>query len=306
MTEVYHPQEDSCNELTPDTPTPRIYRLGDLLDTFARDAAEAHEAYTSGKPRGPLTGFPQIDRAIGGARFPGVHVLHASPGIGKTAYALQESATCGCPALFVSCEMPPLELLRRLAARVTGTYLGRFSTGELAPDVACEAVRRACEASPDLVLVDGTMAYASPTWIRDRAIEVRGQSRHVLVVIDSLHEWTRAAGETGSSEYDQLGLALSSLRALANTLQAPVLIIAEEARDTLKGQTRRGMHSGAGHRSIEYGATTVMGMTCEDDDPDQFGNKRVTLVIEKNRRGQPNQSFSLTFNGARQEYTGGN
>src|SRR5829696_3798503 len=87
-----------------------VMRLGDLIGALRDDAAAAYEAKQSGKPRGPITRIPQLDDVLGGALQPGVHVLHASPGAGKTALALQIAATCGFPALFVTCEMAPLEL----------------------------------------------------------------------------------------------------------------------------------------------------------------------------------------------------
>src|SRR5918996_1264990 len=83
--------------------------------------------------RAPVTRIPQLDDVLGGALQPGVHVVHASPGAGKTALALQIAATCGFPALFVTCEMAPLELLRRITARVTETLLGRLKSGEYDP-----------------------------------------------------------------------------------------------------------------------------------------------------------------------------
>src|SRR5918997_1542382 len=118
---------------TYDPSIPRLLRLGDLLSDLAADASAAHDAYTSGTPRGPVTGLRTLDRELGGALAAGTHVLHPEPGAGKTALALQVAATCGFPALFVSCEMSALELLRRHTARVTSTYLGRLKSGELGP-----------------------------------------------------------------------------------------------------------------------------------------------------------------------------
>src|ERR687889_303094 len=106
------------------TDHPRLLRLNDLLDAWTVDATAAHEAYTTGTPRGPVTALPALDRELGGALQPGLHLLHAGPGAGKTALALQIAATCGTPALFVSAETSALELLRRHTARVTATYLG--------------------------------------------------------------------------------------------------------------------------------------------------------------------------------------
>src|SRR5262245_6513362 len=119
---------------------PRLLRLGDLLDDWQADAQAVHDARVNGTPRGPLTGLATLDQQLGGALAPGLHILHGQPGIGKTAFGLQVAASCGCPALYLTLEMSPLELLRRIAARETDTFLGRFRTGELSPE---ESVRLA-------------------------------------------------------------------------------------------------------------------------------------------------------------------
>jgi replicative DNA helicase len=62
---------------------PRLFRLGALLTEWEADAQAAHLAYTTGTPRGPITSLPSLDRELGGALAPGVHVLHAGPGVGK-------------------------------------------------------------------------------------------------------------------------------------------------------------------------------------------------------------------------------
>jgi replicative DNA helicase len=107
------------------------------------DAQAAHTAHATGQPRGAQTRLPQLDGILGGFLAPGVHLLQAAPGAGKTAFCLQAAADCGFPALFVTAEMPPLALFRRLIARATGTYLGRLQSGELAPEVVEALARRA-------------------------------------------------------------------------------------------------------------------------------------------------------------------
>ena len=290
----------SCQEMTPTPPAngggagntsaPRLYRLGDLLRDFEEDAKAAHEAFEEGRARGPVSSFAGIDRAIGGAFMPGLHIVHGGPGTGKTAWALQVAACCGTPALFVSCEIGPLEIIRRMAARVTGTYLGRFKTGEMAPAEALELARRACTSSPLLAIVDGTAGFPGPDWLYQRAAEVKGESRHILLIVDSLHTWAARAG-WNKPEYETLNMGLAALEQLAGALKAPLLVISERNRGSME---RGGLNAAKGSSRIEYAGETVIGLDRDKDDGQGLsGETRIAARIEKNRHGMP--GLSLPF-----------
>ena len=159
--------------------TARLMPRADVLSAFRYDAAAAADARASGVPRGPLTGFTLLDRELGGALAPGVHVLHGTPGAGKTAFALQIAAQCQCPALFVTCEMAPAELLRRHTARISGTFLGRLKSGEMSAADAEQSARDALEAAPLLNFVDATQAPAPAQLLAEFALIAKGGQRPV-------------------------------------------------------------------------------------------------------------------------------
>lgn len=280
-------------------PLPRLARLGDLLTEFEADAAALYAARTSGQPRGPQTGLPRLDQELGGALQPGLHTIHAGSGVGKTALALQIAATCGFPAIFLSCEMSLLELLRRHTARATGTFLGRLKSGELPPAEAVALARQAAATAPQLVLADATQSFAPPAWIRAAAQSVRGDANHLLIVVDSLHSWAEAA-PGGVTEYEALNLAIAALRALAHELRCPILCIAERNRASMNSG---GISAGAGSRKIEYAGETVMELNCDPDAaPDPNGEVAVTLRLVKNRHGSMGKKLPLKFHGALQRF----
>jgi replicative DNA helicase len=294
---------NSINEPAPGAPKPaelpRLYALSTLLGAWETDATAAHEARVNGTPRGPLTGLPLLDRELNGALSPGLHIVHGQPGAGKTAFALQIAATCGCPALFVTCEMGPLELLRRHTARETKTYLDRLKNGELRPVDSLALARRAIEAAPSLVLVDATQTYASPLYLRERAQVVQGEARHLLIVVDSLHSWAEGTPSV-TAEYDVLNTGIAALRGLAHQLACPVLAIAERNRDSM---TRGGLSAGAGSRKIEYGAETVIDLQRDPDErEDGAGEVKVKAKFAKNRNGAAGKEVKLLFHGALQQF----
>lgn len=280
--------------------TPRLVPLSGLLDEWDAEALAAHDAYTKGLARGPITGLPKLDEDLGGFLATGVNVLHASPGIGKTALALQIGATCGCPALYLSAEMSALELLRRLTARVTGTFLGKFRTGEIAPDESRKLGRRAAASAPLLTIADASRgAFAGAEWLQQAGEIVRGDAPHLLLVIDSVHSW--AEGAPGATvEYDRLGAAIQALRQLGQNLNCSILAIAERNRMSMK---TGGMSASAGHRGFEYGAESVIELNRDEDaTQDARGEFAVTLKITKNRHGSPSKTIKLSFHGALQRF----
>ncbi|MGH2355813.1 MAG: DnaB-like helicase C-terminal domain-containing protein, partial [Chloroflexota bacterium] len=106
---------------SPPPTTPKLTTFADVLGAFRADAQAAFDARVNGVSRGPSTCLRSLDDVLGGVRQSGVHIVQGGSGVGKTAWALQEAAECGHPALFVSCEMHLVELLKRHTARVTGT-----------------------------------------------------------------------------------------------------------------------------------------------------------------------------------------
>lgn len=289
---------------------PRLCLLADLLGEWQNEAEAAHEARTTQTLRGPVTGFKKLDEDLGGCLSPGLHIVHGQPGTGKTAFALQVAAQCGFSCLYVTCEMAPLELLRRHTARVTKTYLGRFKSGEIAPRESLELARRAIGAAPHLALVDATCAGAETAFlkqcleiVRSRTLEAGADGRHVLVVVDSLHSWAEgvaAGGRAGEgSEYEVLNAALLGLRGLSHAAKCPILAISERNREGMKSG---GMSAGAGTRKLEYGAESVMDLSRVDEREDAGSAVGVTVRLVKNRGGAAGRETRFGFHGATQSF----
>ncbi len=242
---------------------------------------------------------------MGGALYPGVHILHGGPGVGKTAFALQTASTCQCPALYVSAEMGTLELFRRVVARETSTFLGRLKSGELTPDESIALAKRTAERMPMLAIADATTAPASPAWIIQAANAVRGVAQHVLVVVDSVHSWSEALpsirGEI--SEYDRLNDAILWLRMVAKATNGPVLGVAERNRASM---SKGGLSASAGSRKFEYAAESLFDLNAEQDGVENAaGDRTIFLHVAKNRNGSPGRKIPLQFNGALQQFREG-
>jgi replicative DNA helicase len=279
---------------------PRLVPLGALLAEWEADATAAHTARVENRPRGPITGLDPLDRALGGYLAPGLHVAHGGPGIGKTALSLQMATSCGCPALYLTAEMGPLELLRRITARLTGTYLGRLKSGEMPAAASLALARRAIAAAPNVVIADATQVFATPVWIQKAAKITRGEAAHLLIVVDSVHGWADSAPDE-IAEYDRLNGALATLRTIAGALGCPILAIAERNRASMKSG---GLNAAAGSRKFEYTGESVLDLAKDEKaSTAPPGSTPIMVTIEKNRNGSPGKRIALEFDGALQRFT---
>lgn len=295
---------NSLPSVTPasDQPTPPLLAFASLIDQLEADAEARNAARINGSAFGAVTGFPALDLVLGGALEPGLHIVHGSPGVGKTAFALQVSSSCGCPALYITCEMTPLELLRRHTARITSTYLGKFKNGTLSGPEARSRATIAAKAAPFLALLDATEIPAAVCEVLHGAEVTRSKdpdAQHFLLVVDSLHSWADALG-ADVPEYDRLNAGLAALRLLSKRLDCAVVAIAERNRSSMK---TGGQSAGAGTRKLEYGAETVIELDTKDEFDAADGTREITASISKNRSGASGGKIRLRFHGALQKYT---
>ena len=278
------------------TNNPTTTKLRDLISLVDDLDANACDALATGRPRGPVTGLSEIDQAIGGALPEGLIILQGAPGAGKSALGLQIAASCQFPALIVSAEMAPIELFLRLIARHSGQFLRRLKTGELGRGKLTTLASETAKAYPNLTILDATRGGATL-----ERIEAALDPGRALILIDSLHVWalglTKGAAVT---EYDSIGMALTTLAALASHTRSPVVTIAHRNR---QGQKGGGLHAAKGHGGIEYAAELVFDLNLKDEAKwGQGAEKDVTLTIEKNRHGAAGEHIELVFTGALQSF----
>ncbi|RYX81107.1 hypothetical protein EON83_25540 [bacterium] len=278
---------------------PRLFRTSDIIGDVVAEAKAANQARQSGELRAPITGFKELDRAIGGT-LPqiGPCMVLGNTGAGKTAFAMQIAASCGFPALYVTTEMAPAELFRRQMARVSDTFLGRLKSGEMTASDIEAIAKSTAKQMPQLAFVDSTTAFANPQFLRECAQAVKGNAKTLLLIVDSLHTWTRG-GNTGISEYEALNQNLLALQRLCHGLECPALVVCEQSRAAIAGGG--GVNSGAGSRSIEYGAEIVFDLQAAKE-TDANGEREVKVVIAKNRHGAAGVQIELSFNGALQRF----
>lgn len=281
------------------TAGPRLTFLSDLVGGLVRDAEANAEARRTGQKRGPITGLAGLDRVLGGFMRPGVHLLQAAPGAGKTAFCLQAATDCQCPALYVAAEQPPHVLFERVIARQTKTFLEKLRSGELPPAEVERLARQTAQQAARLAFLDGTLSAVSPSMILQAAevLRDRFETSSVLIVLDSIQVWARRI-HPDLGEYDRVTAAADNADALGLELSCPVLGVSH--RNRMGQRSGDKLHAGKGSGDLEYAGQSVMDLDAADSKGEVLTD--ATLLICKNRWGAQQVELSLQFEGRLQRF----
>ena len=184
----------------------------------------------SGKPAnsGLPTGFPALDRVLGGLRPGEMQIVAGRPGMGKTAFLLSVVRNIALAqnrrVLFFSLEMDSAPIVQRLAAQQSGIEADRLRDGLYSP-AEQPVLGRAVQALHDLpILIDETPALS----VQQLAQRCRRQPGLDLVVVDYLQLLT--GGGRSENRTQEVGLVARQLKTLARELHLPLLAAAQLSR----------------------------------------------------------------------------
>jgi len=263
----------------------RVEALPDLLAEVIKDAEARQKAVKEGNGSvGLPSGIQKLDKLLGGFQ-PGLHLLAAEPGQGKTTLTLQISshvARNGWPVLFVSFE----EALPRLALKVicssAGLVAKKFADGfgQLA-----ELERAAREHGSKLAalhFIEGT-SRLTVSQLKAKALQVMAKQNadRCLIVVDYLQRWASGRREYTEFRHVVSGL-VSELRELSLRLDSPFLVISSQNRP---GQGTPHLTSLKESGDLEYSADTALFLVENRQRTVTPPARAVDLWVEKNRYG---------------------
>lgn len=265
---------------------------------------ELLEARENGIPIGIKTGFPRTDKYLGGYLSPGLHVLHASPGAGKTAWALQVGQQNESVTLYLTTEMSVGTLYQRHMARINNKFLSTYTTkdADMIPlKEFLNDMKFAGSMLDRFCWVDTFENSFNPSELSSvvQGLKDDYETDHVLVVVDSLHAWaTKTLGH--KQEYDRLQTIISTLNDVSNKSRCPLLLICHRSREK---QSQGGLTAAKGNGDIEFYANTIMDLHNEEG-YEETGKIEVPryLRIHKNRSGEAPVSIPYTFHKAYQRF----
>lgn len=185
---------------------------------------------SEGKNPAIPTGLGGLDRLLnGGLRRGEMMVIGARPKHGKTAVSLQLARNMArdYSVLFISQEMPVMQLMHRHTAAMGTVDLGRILRADATDKGMWERVGEAAERLGRLNLVHDDQSAQSLLDIRRKAVQVKRQYGLDVLFVDFL-QLMQGAGEDNRNR--ELDVIANGLKALALDLQIGVIVLSQMSR----------------------------------------------------------------------------
>lgn len=285
-------------------------------------------------PRVIPTGLPSLDALLVDGMAPGVHVLMAQPGAGKSALALQVSmnvASHGGRILYCSLEMTRQQCLARCCSSIakgtpglTDFYwsgwerMGRQAKNEASryrfPDdlsrleflsaqpavMALCALRSDC---PGLAFADG--GEVDGITALSQTVREASEAGLDLLVVDYLQRLRPPESAREGDRYRQVTEVSGALTAMTKALRVPALVISSMNREAMNSD-RPTIGGARGSGDIEYDAVTLWQLRRGREPPLEDGSRVVELHVTKNRRGpvtDDSEPLRLLFDGKHNSFS---
>lgn len=185
---------------------------------------------SEGKNPAIPTGIGGLDRILnGGIRRGEMMVIGARPKHGKTAVSLQIARNIARDygVLFISQEMPVMQLMHRHTAAMGSVDLGRVLRADASDSGMWASVTEAAHRLGKLNLVHDDQSAQSLMDIRRKSIQVKRQHGLDVLFVDFL-QLMQGAGEDNRNR--ELDVISNGLKALALDLQIGVVVLSQMSR----------------------------------------------------------------------------
>lgn len=235
-------------------------------------------------------GFPKLDDLLGGLEGGDMIVIGARPGVGKSAFVTQVTASLarsGKRVGFYNLEMQEKQVYERFVVAESGIGLTRLRRAVRFLGDEEERFRRAnevLEKEERIIITTGSKAMS----------EIRNESRHMgydVIIIDYL-QLLRADKTYRGNRYAEVGAISRAIKSLAMELNIPIIALSQlnrvsEAREGKEPTMAELREAG----DIEQDASVILLMWNMSKDSSRKGIK-----IEKQRQGRTGK-IVLRFNG---------
>ena len=223
-------QIDSAQMLLAKLATVKSKREPQHIHQSLADYLSLLDDLSQGKNPAISTGLRGLDGILnGGLRRGEMMVIGARPKHGKTACALQLARNMAkdYSVLFISQEMPVMQLMHRHTAAMGSVDLGRILRADASDHGMWERVSEAAERLGRLNLVHDDQSAQSLLDIRRKAVQVKRQHGLDVLFVDFLQ---LMQGEGEDNRNRELDVIANGLKALALDLNIGVVVLSQMSR----------------------------------------------------------------------------
>ena len=268
------------------------------------------------------TGFKELDRALDGGLYEGLHIMGAISSLGKTAIALQiadQIAAGGHDVLYISLEMSRTELMARSISRLTAqiteqtggdmrnaktgrgiTDGSRYKTYSAAEtELIQAAVKSYAEYAGRLFILEG-IGDIGAKQIREAAAQhIQATGSTPVIIVDYLQ--ILAPDDVRATDKQNADKAVLELKRISRDYKTPVIAISSFNRLNYKQAVSMEAFKESG--GIEYSSDVLIGLQLKgtgsrDFDIDAALNatpREIEAKILKNRNGNANVTAQLHY-----------
>lgn len=262
---------------------------------------EVVEDRWSRKGGGISTGFPDLDKRLGGGLAEGSLVIIAGrPSMGKTAIALQIAHSIASrehTALVCSQEMQDTQLIDRAVSFSGRVPLASLLTGEgLSQDYMDQYANAMLKLQAMPLFLDEQGALR-PSDVRRKARKVKSKHGLSVLVIDYLQ---LMAGDTnGENRTREMTQITQEMKSLAKELKCCVIALSQLNRQVESRPNKRPVMSDLRESgSIEQDADVILAPYRDEYyNPDSPYAGMAELLVLKNRQGESGGFVPMTFDG---------
>lgn len=241
------------------------------------------------KEHGLNTGFPELDKKLGGLKPAELIVIAARPSVGKTSFAIDITLNCATRhnvAVF-SMEMSPQALVERMLANKSciSLYKMRGYMGETDWPVLANTCG---ELGKLKIWIDGTPAL-TPSALTTKILKYKHRHNINLAVVDYLQ--LMHIGGYKENHQQEMAQIVSEIKATAKTANIPIILLSQlnracEYRADHIPQLSDLRDTGA----TEQDSDVVLFLHREDyyrkqENPDTKLDGEALLIVAKNRQG---------------------
>ena len=242
--------------------------LGDISDfitvgktsDFKNSVKNFFNTTNKGK-KGVPSSLSTINKKLNGFQKSDLIITAARPGMGKTAYVLNEIIECGLnniPVAFFSLEMSEKQIIGRMISIMSGIDISKINNYNLTPDELSRIQEYVSKLALMPIYIDDTSGI-SPIELKIKCNKLKREKGIEMVVVDYLQLMKVKDKKVGNRE-QEISEISQSLKNLAKDLDVPVMALSQLSRSVeQRGSSKRPLLSDLRDSgSIEQDADVVM------------------------------------------------